>query len=74
MLKDAMKSFTGSAGQQRVPKSYLEQLSVPVPSLNIQSTIVEHINKQKEQIKQLRLQAENLRKEALEDFEKEIFE
>lgn len=74
VLKDAMKSFTGSAGQQRVPKSYLEQLSVPVPSLNIQSTIVVHINKQKEQIKQLRLQAENLRKEALEDFEKEIFE
>lgn len=74
VLKDAMKSFTGSAGQQRVPKSYLEQLSVPVPSLNIQSTIVEHINKQKEQIKQLRQQAESLRKEALEDFEKEIFE
>ncbi|MBP5365926.1 MAG: restriction endonuclease subunit S [Bacteroidales bacterium] len=74
VLRDAMKSFTGSAGQQRVPKSYLEQLSVPVPSLNIQSTIVEHINKQKEQIKQLRLQAENLRKEALVEFEKEIFE
>lgn len=74
VLRDAMKSFTGSAGQQRVPKSYLEQLSVPVPSLNIQSTIVEHINKQKEQIKHLRQQAENLRKEALEEFEKEIFE
>lgn len=74
VLRDAMKSFTGSAGQQRVPKSYLEQLSVPVPSLNIQSTIVEHINKQKEQIKQLRLQAENLRKEALVEFEKEIFD
>lgn len=74
VLKDAMKSFTGSAGQQRVPKSYLEQLSVPVPSLNIQNSIVEHINKQKEQIKQLRLQAESLRKEALKEFEKEIFE
>ncbi|MBR6041024.1 MAG: restriction endonuclease subunit S [Paludibacteraceae bacterium] len=74
VLRDAMKSFTGSAGQQRVPKSYLEQLSVPVPSLNIQSTIVEHINEQKEQIKQLRLQAENLRKEALVEFEKEIFD
>ena len=74
VLKDAMKSFTGSAGQQRVPKTYLENLSIPVPELDIQNAIVEHINKQKEQIKQLKQQAENLRKEALEEFEKEIFE
>ncbi len=69
-----MKSFTGSAGQQRVPKSYLENLTIPVPSLDVQNEIVEHINEQKEQIKQMKQQAETLRKEALEEFEKEIFE
>ena len=74
VLKDAMKSFTGSAGQQRVPKSYLENLTIPVPSLDVQNEIVEHINEQKEQIKQMKQQAETLRKEALEEFEKEIFE
>ena len=52
----------------------LKKIQIPLPSVEVQSTIVEHINKQKDQIKQLRLQAENLRKEALEDFEKEIFE
>lgn len=74
VLNDARKSFTGSAGQQRVPKSYLEKLIIPMPSMNIQNSIVEHINKQKLQIKELRQQAETLRKEALEEFEKEIFE
>ena len=74
VLNDARKSFTGSAGQQRVPKSYLEKLIIPVPSMNIQNSIVEHINKQKVQIKELRQRAETLREEALVEFEKEIFE
>jgi len=52
----------------------LKKIQIPLPSVEVQSTIVEHINKQKNQIKQLRLQAENLRKEALVEFEKEIFE
>lgn len=47
---------------------------VILPPIDIQNSIVEHINKQKEQIKRLRQQAENLRKEALVEFEKEIFE
>ncbi|MBP3774174.1 MAG: restriction endonuclease subunit S [Bacteroidaceae bacterium] len=74
VLKDAMLSFTGTAGQQRVPKNYLENLSIPVPPIDIQDTIVEHINKQKEQVKQLKAQADTLRKEALKEFENEIFE
>ncbi|MBP5722515.1 MAG: restriction endonuclease subunit S [Bacteroidales bacterium] len=47
---------------------------VILPPIDIQNSIVEHINKQKEQIKRLRQQAESLRKEALEEFEKKIFE
>lgn len=47
---------------------------VVLPPINIQRSIVEHINKHKSQIKELKRQAETLRKEALEAFEKEIFE
>jgi type I restriction enzyme S subunit len=74
VLKDAMKSFTGSAGQQRVPKSYLENLTIPVPSMDVQNAIIEYINNQKSKIKELKQQSEALRKEAFEEFEKEIFE
>lgn len=52
----------------------LRKVLIPLPSLEVQNTIVEHINKQKSQIKELKKQAETLRKEALEEFEKEIFE
>lgn len=74
LLKNAMTAFTGSAGQQRVPKSYLEKLQIPLPPLSVQNAIVEHINTLKEQIKTCKTQAAALRTQALEDFEKEIFE
>ncbi len=41
VLTDAKKYFTGSAGQQRVPASYLKNLLIPVPSLDIQKRIAE---------------------------------
>lgn len=46
---------------------------VVLPPIDIQNAIVEHIKKQKKQIMALKQQAEVLRKEALEEFEKEIF-
>lgn len=52
----------------------LRKVLIPLPSLEVQNKIVEHINKRKSQIKELRQQAETLRNEALEAFEKEIFE
>jgi type I restriction enzyme S subunit len=33
-------NFTGSAGQQRVPKSFLEKVAIPLPPLNEQRRIV----------------------------------
>lgn len=53
-----------------------EFLNIPIilPPQNKQIEIVNHINLLLEQIKQLRHQAEDLRKKALEEFEKEIFE
>ncbi|UKB82609.1 restriction endonuclease subunit S [Chryseobacterium sp. MEBOG06] len=73
VLQDAKLHFTGSAGQQRVPKSYLENLEIPIPPSNIQETIVKTIIKLKEDIKSYRSLESSLRKDALWDFEKKIF-
>lgn len=53
-----------------------EFLNIPIilPPQKKQIEIVNHIDLLLEQIKQLRHQAEDLRKKALEEFEKEIFE
>ena len=74
ILTDAMNYFTGSAGQQRVPKSYLENLSVPIPPFQIQNAIVAHIKESKKQVKVLRQKAKDLRIAALIEFENKIFE
>lgn len=70
---DAVNYFTGSSGQQRVPKSYLEDLLIPIPPMEIQEMIVNHIYKKKEYIKELRAKAESIKINAKEEFEKEIF-
>lgn len=52
----------------------LKKILIPLPPIDIQNSIVNHINKLKEQIIQFKQQAEDLRKKALEEFENEIFE
>lgn len=73
VLEDAKKSFTGSAGQQRVPKSYLDNLCIPVPPINVQNMIVEIIQRQKRIIKEIKQKMERLNTLALTDFEIEVF-
>ena len=70
---EAKSSFTGSAGQQRVGKVFLENLIIPLPSLSIQNQIVEYLTKQKDKIKQLKNQAQENRQQAKEEFETAIF-
>jgi len=70
---DAVNHFTGSAGQQRVPKAYLENLLVPVPPLEIQKEIIETINEIKVEIKELNFQARRNREQAIQEFENKIF-
>ena len=41
LLHEATNSFTGSAGQQRVPISFLQSYIIPVPSLEIQKKTVQ---------------------------------
>ncbi|WP_168796277.1 restriction endonuclease subunit S [Tenacibaculum maritimum] len=73
VLNDAVNHFTGSAGQQRVPKTYLENLLIPYPPKEIQIQVANHVSILKSEIKNLREQAEQNRKQAITDFENEIF-
>ena len=52
----AKQQMTGAVGQQRVPKRFLENISISVPSLKDQKRIVEILDRA-ENIKRLRLQA-----------------
>ncbi len=73
VLENAKKSFTGSAGQQRVPKSYLDNLCIPVPPIGVQNMIVEIIQRQKRIIKEIKQKMKSLNTLALTGFETEVF-
>ena len=45
ILQSASETFKGSAGQQRVPKEFLQNLKIPLPPLSVQEKIVAHIQK-----------------------------
>lgn len=70
----AMKYFTGSSGQQRVSSDFFKTLMIPLPPIEIQNEIVNHIDGIKEEIKKLREQAQNLRQKAKKDFEESVFD
>lgn len=71
--KDATSHFTGSAGQQRVPKSFLENLIVPVPPKDTQIEFINIISKMKYKLKTLTDEAEGNRITASKEFERAIF-
>lgn len=73
VLENAKLHFTGSAGQQRVPKSFLENLEIPVPPLNKQQEIITNIFTIKNKIKAYISKAKEFRYQAEFDFEKAIF-
>ena len=73
LLDDAAKHFTGSAGQQRVPLSYLKNLLVPVPPIDVQEEIANHVQTiydEAEKVKKNGLKSKN---EAEQRFEQLIF-
>lgn len=72
VLKNAMTFFTGSSGQQRVPKSYLENLEIPLPDFATQVQISNDIYEIKSRIKEIKINAGKCRVEAIIDFEKEL--
>ncbi|MDE0173724.1 MAG: restriction endonuclease subunit S [Defluviicoccus sp.] len=52
----AKRNFTGTAGQQRVPRSFMENVSIPLPALDEQRRIVGILNRAAK-IERLRAQA-----------------
>ena len=74
VLSDAKRYFTGSAGQQRVPTSYLENLLIPIPPLDVQKQIADEYTKGIEQAKQGYMKIYNYKQELKKNFETQIFE
>ena len=60
--------------QPNINASIISNYLIPIPPINLQNSIVAQIINQKERIKLLKRQADDLRKRALVEFEKEIFE
>lgn len=73
LRKIATQYFTGSSGQQRVPKTFLETLTLPVLSLETQTQITNYIQVQKQRQKSYLATAAALRLGALTEFEQAIF-
>ena len=74
VLSDAKKYFTGSAGQQRVPTSYLENLLIPIPPLEVQKQIAEEYTSGIEQAKQGYDKISSYKQDLKKNFEAQIFE
>ena len=73
VLSNAQKAFTGSSGQQRVPKSYLEKLIIPIPPIDVQREVRRYVENVKSRQKSLRETAMMMRSKAKEEFKQIIF-
>lgn len=73
VLNDATRYFTGSAGQQRVPVSYLKNLSIPIPPIEIQHALVDNINQIMKEVEVLIDKSKSLEENAKITFRKIIF-
>ena len=74
VLSNAKKYFTGSAGQQRVPASYLSNLLIPIPPLDIQRQIASEYAKAMDITKQGYVKIHNYKIKIKQDLETQIFE
>ena len=74
VLFDAKKYFTGSAGQQRVPTSYLENLLIPIPPLEVQKQIADEYASGIEQAKLGYDKIVRYKQDLKKNFETQIFE
>ncbi len=69
-----LKKMAYGGAQPNINANIISNYLIPIPPISLQNSIVAHINRQKERIKLLKRQADDLRKGALVEFEKEIFE
>lgn len=69
----AALAMTGASGHKRVPISFYENLTIPLPSLEIQEKIVQNIELVEQQIDLLNLKLEFLEKEKEKILQKYLF-
>jgi type I restriction enzyme S subunit len=69
-----LRSLASGNNQPNLNAGKIKTFDVVIPSLEIQNRIVQTITEQKERIKLLKHQAEILRKKAIDEFEKAIFD
>ena len=67
--KTAMLYFGGSAGQQRVPSSYLENFDLPLPPKEKQMEIAHHVYDLRQRAKTLREEGKRVLEEAKQNVE-----
>jgi restriction endonuclease S subunit len=60
LRKVARLAFTGSAGHQRVPSDFVSNLPFPVSPIAVQQRIVLELEKRRERVRQLELDAPNV--------------
>jgi len=53
--------MTGSAGQQRVPSSFVEEYQIPVPSIRVQQKAIEHTLRERLAVTQNEILVEHMR-------------
>lgn len=73
VLTNATFHFTGSAGQQRVPIEFLANLNVPLPSIDEQKEISKELDKLMADRKVKQVKVNELKEQAIKDFEAKIF-
>lgn len=69
--EDAASNMTGSAGQRRVPASFLESYKIAVPPLELQNQFadfVKQIDKSKFAVQQVLAKAETLKKALMQEY------
>lgn len=69
----AVNYFSGSAGQQRVRKSFLQELRIPLPSIQEQKELIALLDEKKKEMNDKQAEYQIVRQQAKENFENAIF-
>ncbi len=74
ILEAAQGMFSGSAGQQRVPDTFLKKFPIVLPPVEIQKELADNVFNALKQADRMRKEAENIVFTAKEQFEKKLLQ
>ncbi|MBQ8140264.1 MAG: restriction endonuclease subunit S [Clostridia bacterium] len=74
ILEAAQGMFSGSAGQQRVPDTFLKKFPIVLPPVEIQKELADNVMRALKQAKEMRDTAETEWQSAKEQFERELLQ